>query len=645
MSSSPNQGAADPGPSTSSHQRQHQRPARTTRSHSFPSLTHWIGTPEGGLKRNWIPSTSPGGAIICLEDKKGVGRVDKGKGKDVGVEEGLSQLYVTHEKHEASSSPIPPNQRRRSPFKKNLIIPPTPREVTRDQDPEQTIPINSPTKSILSTVERTKDQNQNQRNSWGSGLFGSVVTAGVFGAALGLTAYRLLANQPSPTLAQFQDGPARGEQGGDGQAGRIGEEQEEADHKGDDEEGPTSKLQEGQQQEGRALGVPTRPTEDARHVNQDRHEPQIAEASTTAALENAIANPTITPYVSPSQGQEEPVEIAQQPISNLPPPPAYEETERTRRGSRIKEWEDIDDHLLTPSSSSVSTLRSKPSMYLSPSPSPSAKAKRRRAPQPRMRRSKSSRNAWLFHHPLSDSRSLPSIEIYHPSLSDDEIRSSGSTDIMSCVNSPVGQFSASHPTSSSDNTQKMELASNSQAENEVVASAIIADGEAADDEEDDKDTNEMISRLDSMSIQLAALIEEGKKALETTPGLGTTPGWEDELESEGGRDLFTPSPSPSPGPVSGHNHKSNGGEISIGDISENRTEKKLRRKSQIPMRVGSDIHLKHSSSSSSKLDLDLGEGSSHRKVGSSGEIEGIHQRSKIPVMSKSRSMVAGLNAI
>ncbi|WWC98179.1 hypothetical protein V866_005070 [Kwoniella sp. B9012] len=590
-----------PGPSTTS---QKQKRIQATRSHSSPSLTHWIGTPEGGMKRSWIPYVSPGVAITCVEDKKGVGKVDKGKGKDTGVEEGLSQLYVTHEKQELSSTSSTSNARRRSPIKKIIVI------QSNDPQPQpgsESIP-NEDGNAITDEVPKAKTQ----RNSWGSSLVGSVVTAGVFGAALGLTAYRLLANQPQPKVGNDEDnGEARLDQNSIQNCVEIEIEtssSEEVPVQNNEEESLQIKLTfaNATQHKGDIEAV-----EEIDQTTQDQIQRQHQYSGDTNSPEHVDPSSLLSKHDDQDQ-------IAQGPISDLPPPPAYEET--VQRDTKVKEWEDveIDDHLVTPSSSKISTLRSSASsMFLSPSCSPSPKSRRNR--HARIRRSRSSRNGWMYNYPLSDSRSLPSIEIYRPALDDEEIEStfSGSADVK--VKTGVESLSTNE---SRDNEGDLKLLRDR--DDDIK-------GQKEEGEEDDEQSSEMISRLDSMSLQLTALIEEGKKALKSTPGLGTTPGWEEE------GDLFTPSPK----------DRKNVGDHELRESSRERnvSHKKMRRESKIPMRVGSDMHLRHSSSSTT---LDLDKRHTSRKIGSSSEVERSQReepKSKIPVMNKSRSMVSGLNGV
>ncbi|OCF78846.1 hypothetical protein I204_00790 [Kwoniella mangroviensis CBS 8886] len=580
-----------PGPSTTS---QKQKRIQATRSHSSPSLTHWIGTPEGGMKRSWIPSTSPGVAITCMEDKKGVGKVDKGKGKDTGVEEGLSQLYVIHEKQELSSTSSTSNTRRRSPIKKFIVI--QSNESRTQSQPESGLePIPDKHGNVIADEV---PKAQAQRNSWGSSLMGSVVTAGVFGAALGLTAYRLLANQqPNGTsvseVLRDADVPMEAE----------GIENGEAQIPTDEEE---------------QISRSTHQSQDEARISQEEEEAGLGHNGFLASdIDPDVARATAS---IPDHRIGEPVgnnvDIGQNPISDLPPPPAYEETVQT--DSKVKEWEDveIDDHLVTPSSSKISTLRSKPSsMFLSPSSSPSPKPRRIR--HARIRRSRSSRNGWMYNHPLSDSRSLPSIEIYRLTLDDEEIESTFSASPNEIVKTRVKSPGTDE---TRDNEGDLKLSRDRSDD---------LNGQKEEGQADDERSSEMISRLDLMSLQLTALIEEGKKALESTPGTGTTPRWEEE------GDLLTPS----------RKNRKNVGvdELRESNIDRSNTHKKTRRGSKIPMRVGSDVHLKHSSSST-RLDTDKG----HRKIASSSEVEGSQRevsKSKIPIMSKSRSVVSGLNGV
>ncbi|WVQ63698.1 uncharacterized protein L199_001851 [Kwoniella botswanensis] len=598
MTSPPSQGGS--GPSTT----QKQKRIQATRSHSSPSLTHWIGTPEGGMKRRWIPSSSPGVATTCVEDKKGVGKVDKGKGKDTGVEEGLSQLYVTHEKQELSSTSSTSNARRRSPIKKSTVI--------QSDEPQLEPGLEPIPKQDASVIADELPRAQTQRNSWGSSLVGSVVTAGVFGAALGLTAYRLLANQPQSKVGNDEDnGEARLDQYSVQNCVEI----EIETSSSEEVQVPNNEDESLQNTLTFANAILRREdiedVEASDQTTQDQIQRQHQYSSDTETPEHVGPSPLLSKHDDQDQ-------IAQDPVSDLPPPPAYEET--VQRDAKVKEWEDveIDDHLVTPSSSKISTLRSKASsMFLSPSCSPSPKSRRNR--HARIRRSRSSRNGWMYNHPLSDSRSLPSIEIYRPTLDDEEIEStfSGSPNVKmkTGVKSPSTDESR-------DNEGDLKLLRDR--DDDIK-------GQKEEGEEDDEQSSEMISRLDSMSLQLTALIEEGKKALESTLGLGTTPGWEEE------GDLFTPSPK----------DRKNVGDDELRESSRERNvnHKKMRRESKIPMRVGSDMHLRHSSSSTM---LDSDKRHTSRKIGSSSEVERSQReepKSKIPVMNKSRSMVSGLNGV
>ncbi|WWD06959.1 hypothetical protein V865_005056 [Kwoniella europaea PYCC6329] len=598
MSSPSSQGG--PGPSTTS---QKQKRIQATRSHSSPSLTHWIGTPEGGMKRSWIPSTSPGVAITCVEDKKGVGKVDKGKGRDAGVEEGLSQLYVTHERQEISSTSCTSNARRRSPIKKIIVIQSNDPQLEPELEPIPNEDGNASTDEVPKA--------QTQRNSWGSSLVGSVVTAGVFGAALGLTAYRLLANQPQPKVGNDEDNrEAQLDQNSVQNCVEI----EIETSSSEEVQVPSNEEESLQNRSTLANAILHREdTEDEEEIDQttqDQTQQQHQYSSDTDAPEHVGPSSLLSKHDDQDQ-------IAQDPISDLPPPPAYEET--VQRDAKVKEWEDveIDNHLVTPSAK-VSALRPKASsMFLSPSSSPSPKSRRNRPA--RVRRSRSSRNGWICNHPLSDSRSLPSIEIYHPTLDDEDIEStfSGSPDVKvkTSVKSPSTDVSP-------DNEGDFKL---------LRDRSDDVNGQKEECEADDEQSNAMISRLDSMSLQLTALIEEGKKALESTPGLGTTPIWEEE------GDLFTPSPK----------DRKNVGDDELRESSRERnvSHRKMRRESKIPMRIGSDMHLRQSSSSTM---LDSDERNTSRKIGSSSEVERLQRevsKSKIPIMSKSRSMVSGLNGV
>ncbi|WWC91003.1 uncharacterized protein L201_005942 [Kwoniella dendrophila CBS 6074] len=601
------------GPSTSTHR------ISAARSHSSPSLTHWIGNSNGQMKRSWNPSSSPCIPIISIdEDKKGIGRLNKGKGKGKGkeldLEDGLSQLYVTHEKNQASSSSSAAaaaaeyKRRSLSPIKKTLALPqPTSSDISVSSSQTSTNISRQPSDSEMQS--QPQPQESSKRKSWSSSVLGSAVSAGVFGAALGLTAYRLISNQPSSAIPNQQlaaeeilnqDGTNLTDQDRDVQS----EDREESNQP---------------QQDERTIQERIMPSENS-----------IIDDTDLAITDNSLnMKEDEIPHITASSDIQD-IQIKNPIINDLPPPPAYEETMKSAasQNRETKEWEDITEYLITPSSTRVSTIRSKVS-YSNISPSPCSKQKRKRNHQ--IRRTRSSRNGLLMfnQHPLSNSRSLPSIEIHNI---DDY-------DIHSDVETPINKHS---PVPIVDGYPNMCEEGN--------------EGEQDQDHVNDEHTNEMISRLDSMSLQLTTLIEQGRKALETTPGLGTTPGWEDEIQHGDGKDLFSPS-------NSRVDDKSNDNNTNIVADVEAKTEKNIRRKSQIPMKAGSSLNSNkhpttrltssstlndhHSSPlpSSSRLKLN----DKHRKVGSSNDVESKHHVvrarsiSKIPVRNK--SMISGLNKL
>ncbi|WWC63828.1 uncharacterized protein I303_106433 [Kwoniella dejecticola CBS 10117] len=636
---------ANPGPSTS-------KRMQASRSHSAPSLTHWVGTPDGPIKRSWNPSTSPCIPIISVEGKIGVATIDKGKGKgkgkakESGIEEELSQLYVTHERQEAEAEAQAQAQAsssksahtRRSPVKNSINLERgTPSKLLGA--PSSVIPgtsengaTNANASVISSQTEDLPEGSRGKRRSWGSSLVGSAVSVGVFGAALGLTAYRLISNQPSSSLS-----PTRPEvQGAISAASEV--------ERDSTISGPTDAAPvQGQSQRSDAI--------------EENSLPRIATTGEEAAgrcrsTTNRQQPPTSSP-MSHDRAQGGQIPVQEVPISrdddtrrriaDLQPPPTYEETERLREGRahvassvnpNPKEWEDLVDidigaeerHDTVPLSR-VSpliprTIKGRPSTYsllCRYSPSPKSKSNARR--NNRIRRSRSSRKGMLFGHShsqsisLSSTSSMPSIEIYHDG-----------SDL----------FTANLEHSGLKTQQGYEPQQDGVGQAEDV-NRVNQEGE----KEEDKHEDEMISRLDSMSSRLASLIEEGRKALESTPGLGTTPGWEDEVSLYGA----------SQEREQDHEQDQKPSQVEDGIESaqiitsiEHGTDtlaqkdhgKKRRRYSKIPTRVGSDLHLKQSSSKDRV--------SSEQAAECHDESEKqINQRSKIPIRSKGK--IDGLNAV
>ncbi|WVR08879.1 hypothetical protein IAU60_005938 [Kwoniella sp. DSM 27419] len=404
------------------------RPQRFSapRSHSAPVLGPWTATPTSELKRAWhISPSSLAVPIVGVDGRTSEGRMDglgaseastgsspgKGKGKGKEVERGLSELYITHERAQVAAAI---GKQRLSPGKR------LPRGTTQTQDdpPEPSEPpASSSPAPVPPDIARDGDPPRPTptKRGWGSTLVGGALSAGVLGAALGLTAYRLISNK-----------------------GTV------ADHGGDvvtvtASSTPTGDDHSAAQSQSAMDG-------DAAHVNGDESTERVAPDFVQRV------NTTVTPLPRSS-----PVNLP----ADLPPPPAYEETEAKADVAK-GEWEE-------------STEADSADMLQAAGP-----------------RAKQLKKAYRYPR-----------------------RSGTSTSQRSKSGKPrkvhSDRLGASH--------RPLPLVSS------VPASDIPSDhepfllGEGEDDEVDDA----MMARLDSMSARLSLLISEGHKALQSETGPARDP--------------------------------------------------------------------------------------------------------------------------
>ncbi|WWC72910.1 uncharacterized protein I206_106874 [Kwoniella pini CBS 10737] len=485
-------------PSTSQAGSTTNKRMQPSRSNSAPSLTHWVGTSNGQIKRSWNPSTSPCIPIISIEGKNIIGKLDKGKSKSTEIEQGLSQIYVTHEKQEAEECSYKSMQRR-SPIKRTIVLHDGHVAHERRIDTTDDGAITNVEEEGSNIISQTKDAplSNPKRQSWGSSLFGSAVNVGVFGAALGLTAYRLISNQPSSSTTNERPIP--------------------------DSMDRDIAIDDGQYSV--PFEIHERTEEDLTGPSPKGMSPCIVEASPRDLNLDQV------------QPNEPHIPVIQNLSSNMNteslPPPAYEETENkgiVKSLENNKEWEDLDlleeEQIITPTSSKMSTLKSRSSQY-------SLSTIRRR--NNNRKRKKLLKNELSFDHSsiiTSSISSTPIIEIHN--LNDNTIDKNLNKSIS------VNQFEG-------------EEGMNAQNQNNEN-----------DDDDDDDDDDEMISRLDFMSCRLSKLIAEGKKALESDVDLGLINENESLISNQNIIEEICPESEP--------------------------TYKNTKRESKIPIRVSSDLY-------------------------------------------------------
>ncbi|WWD21198.1 hypothetical protein CI109_105682 [Kwoniella shandongensis] len=466
--------ASDPSSSTPPP----RRPALTS-SHSSPSLTPFTASsPTKSMKRAWQPSTPTKRALIGSVEsrKKGEGRVDCGMGLGgrgaEGAERGLSELYVSHERAEAESA--------------------------------------------LATTGKK----QEAKKGWGGTVLSSAVTAGVYGAALGLTAYRLLSNKPDPAQGEETAPPANDQ---NDQAESPSEVFTETDG---DSEHTSRDLVMSSHSPSEAL--PLSPRENG--LDPDR-ELQVETQTFIATTETALIEVSpLAPEPAPSLSVE------------LLPPPAYEETEGKKKDLK-DDWEELDEEVVTPSSSKASTLR------LNPFPSPA-----RSSPASRRKKAKRTRTVQgRLHQSASSARSSPVHAI------EDDLFSGATWTPTTSLTNDTATLSPRKP-----------------AKSEAGMTSFI-NLENEDDEEDEDD--DMTLRLDTMAVRLKELILEGQRALEIEPVRQPEAAEGSDNWSASISGVVTPIKSGHSTPAVNGRHEKAGsaGEVSVSE----------RRRSRIPVRSGS----------------------------------------------------------
>ncbi|KAK8844142.1 hypothetical protein IAR55_006936 [Kwoniella newhampshirensis] len=444
------------------------RPRPTSRHSSSPSLTPFsASSPSPSIKRAWQPSTPTRKSSVGVVEsrKKGQGKVEL-LGPDLGgrVERELSELYVTHDRAAAEYSAM-------------------------------------------------RSSKKNTKPSWGGMVVSSAVTAGVYGAALGLTAYRLLSNTSDrPQVVE----PSPGEE-------QVGQ--------------PTEDVQRGSD----ILAASSNDGEDLGQIsNNDVSRQDVGrQCGTTTDFDfDCTSTPPLHVENQLAHGSQPP---PREPVAvpvDLPPPPAYEETEGKGKSSGKDDWEEVDEEIVTPSSSRACTLRA--------NPSESIRRRRRKTIKGRASRAK-------VHRPTT---SMSEIDIEYDSIFSDpkRPRTSGA---MATPRSVSASFAG-----------------------EQEARTVIVAGQ--DNKGEDEDEDEVTVRLDMMAARLKDLILEGQRALETTPSSGTSRSLAvDRGESQSGshNDLGAQTPT-----ASGQNSPAHGGEhrkVASSGEGQQRTM------SRIPVRSGS----------------------------------------------------------
>ncbi|WVQ92999.1 hypothetical protein IAU59_000062 [Kwoniella sp. CBS 9459] len=527
--------SSNPGPS--------RNPFIAPRSHSAPSLTPWTGTPSKGMKRSWNPATGVE-ACVKVENRKmegvlspvkrstGVGDTKgKGKGKNTGVgvevdgvEKGLSDLYISHERSRASQRErnrnaqdpaTPAKARSKDSCKKRIDQPLSSGSVNQERPPAGLVAArrrDSEDVRVSALPERQEASSSEEvKRSWRSSIVGGAYNAGVFGAALGLTAYRLITSQGVSSPVQ---------QSHDGLLGPADDDDQSEPHPSSIETEAEVRGPPGPMSQHDALGGEQISLREEIALGRDQTgETETALSDETPRIQEADLNEHADRLSSSSM--EAQIDTQRPMEHDLPPPPAYEETVGRSRESTLKsEWEEFDEHLVTPSSSRTATLNhpkhraSNKGLYqLSyPSSSSSLSGSSRRKHKIRPRLSARSIRSLGIYRPLSlsSANSMPTIEIEDQDPSDLAVEIPGGT----------------NETTIHDSERYLNVNLNRndhQQDGGPQISNIRYEGDV--DEQD-----EMLARLDSMSARLEELIMEGRKALQSPamPRTGTTPGWEDD---------------------------------------------------------------------------------------------------------------------
>ncbi|OCF40407.1 hypothetical protein I317_05774 [Kwoniella heveanensis CBS 569] len=542
-----------------------RKPFMAPRSHSAPSLTPWTGTPSKGMKRSWNPATAVE-ACVRVENKKmegvlspvkrGVGADLKGKGKGKGVgvvsemddvEKGLSELYVSHERSRASYKK---ERNRRSNDHQAAVT--KARSVNQGRDQEIARPAKSGEMSAApgqcaregvglitgegnfnqgaDTVEVARKDMQSAgdtKKSWRRSIVGGAYNAGVLGAALGLTAYRLMSNRGLSTLTPTSTPVDRAGSGDDPDLTII---EPSVDHTSSTSHSGTSRAGTERSTVG---SQPHEAQVSAELEGAEIESRSQAGASSICGHDEVLAGLDCVALevdagvssIVPVEGGTDSFSLRRAVEQDLPPPPAYEES--VSRESTVKgEWEELDEHLVTPANSRMATLNlkhhsSSRRLYQLSLSSPSSSTRRKFKVKSRSPAC-GSRSMGLY-RPLSSSstRSRPTVEIedqhQEPAHMATELfeNGKGNKDAL-----PISQEDRTIPHIHSRNRNEGDKESISDISDPYEGRV---DG-----------PNEMMARLDSMSARLEQLINEGKKALESTglglprTGTGTTPGWEDE---------------------------------------------------------------------------------------------------------------------
>lgn len=184
------------------------------------------------------------------------------------------------------------------------------------------------------------------------------------------------------------------------------------------------------------------------------------------------------------------------PLAEVPPPPAYEETEGNVPGTK-DDWEELDEvsspHTLSRPNEKleVELTRQVLQQLVTPSSRHSTDRSRYRIARRKHLKGKGSGSSFSTYCPLAR-KTVP-----RPA----------SVDIARSIT--CHQTDPFGPTSDTDG-------------------GIARASPAEEDATSDSGSDEVSARLSSMSAQLSMLIEQGRRALEATSGLGVTPGWEDE---------------------------------------------------------------------------------------------------------------------
>ncbi|WVF65313.1 hypothetical protein IAT40_000039 [Kwoniella sp. CBS 6097] len=712
--------SAPPGPS--------RKPFMAPRSHSAPSLTPWTGTPSKGMKRSWNPATNVE-ACVKVEHKKmegvlspvlkingGIDANGKGKGKGKGkssgvvvgmdgVEKGSSELYISHERSTASHK-----DRERARNRHEGIEPTsTPTKIrskhstNSNNENEQSVPgctdiigterlpkLITATASAMAADVGPSNQASNAvrptqqeegmsgpagetKRSWRRSIVGGAYNAGVLGAALGLTAYRLISNRGITTpVNQVEDAAAAIPSTETDAQPRACHPSSQPDDERAAEQAPHDSGS------GLELGSRGGPNEAAGDSTVDietatgpdeREQAQINTGGQTSRTE--LVNDHYDARYLASTVSHLPAQVQSRVEHNLPPPPAYEETvgrETTLKGA----WEDLDDEcLVTPSSSRMATLNFKHQpcnrgpYRLSSSSSSYALSTSRSSPRTRKYKVKprlsarALRNLGIYHHlSLSSSRSMPTIEIEDQDQDRDQ------------------HLNISGSFTSSIAAKDIETSKQARDLNPIARHIENEDDDLMDPVANGEGPDAMMTRLDSMSARLEELISQGKKALESTalPRTGTTPGWEDENPLDAFTQGFTTTNTSNgneqiEGQLRGGTEREDdadgvGFESSLADTSvssERRLElqtKTSRRQSRIPTKI-SPVSKHGHTHTHTHTHAGRHEEHIHAQAGSPSEVEGQRQfstgqerrerlglgsdgGSRIPVPVKSRSIASGL---